>query len=120
MICPWIINGIESKLCTSIAFVETAAAMWENLRERYAMANTSKIHQFKADIAECKQEGLDAVEFYSKLIGMWSELSNYTKIPQCTCRKCECNVGGKVVKMIEQEQTHQFLMGLNDETYGNV
>ena len=94
--------------------------MWENLRKRYAVANTPKIHQLKTDIVACKQEGLDVVEFYSKLIGMWSELRNYIKILKCNCGKCECNVGSKVVKKVEEEQTHQFLIGLGDETYADV
>ena len=103
----------------SIAYVEIAVAMWENLRKRYAVANTPKIHQLKTDIAECKQEGLDVVEFYSELMGMWSELTNYTQLSQCTGRKYECNIGGKVLKMLE-EQAHQFLMGLNGEVYANI
>jgi len=53
-------------------------------------------------------------------MGMWSELSNYIKIPQHTCGNCECNIGGKVEKMIEGEQTHQFLTRLSDEMYANV
>ena len=51
MICSWIINVIDLKLHTSIAYVETAAVMWESLWKRYVMANTPKIHQLKADIA---------------------------------------------------------------------
>ena len=51
---------------------------------------------------------------------MWSELSNYIKIPRCTCGKCECEVGAQVVKLMEEERTHQFLMGLDDEVYGTV
>ena len=38
--------------------------MWENLRKRYAVANTPKIHQLKAEIAACQQGGLEVVEFY--------------------------------------------------------
>jgi len=51
-----------------------------------------RIHQLKAKIASCKQGGLEVIEFYSKLMGLWSELSNHVKIPHCTCRKCECGV----------------------------
>jgi len=40
MICSWIINVIDPKLHTSVAYAETAYEMWENLRKRYAIANT--------------------------------------------------------------------------------
>jgi len=70
MTCSWIINVIYPKIRTSISYVETALVMWENLRKRYAVANTPKIHQFTTNIAACKQEGLYVAEFYSKLMGM--------------------------------------------------
>jgi len=70
MICFWIIYVINPKLRTSIAYVETASVMWENLQKSYVVANTPKIHQRKTNIATCKQEGFDVVEFYSKLMGM--------------------------------------------------
>ena len=109
-------NVIAPKLHTSIAYVKTACEMWENLRKRYAMANAPKIHQLKTNLASCKQGGLEVMEFYSKLMGMWSELENHVKMPQRTRRKCECRIGNKVIKMMNEEKTHQFLMGLNDET----
>jgi len=70
--------------------------IWENLRKRHVVPNTPKIHQLKMEIAATKH-GLEVVKFYSKLIGMWTKLSNYMKIPQLTCGKCECEVGAKVV-----------------------
>ena len=51
---------------------------------------------------------------------MWSELNNYIKIPQCTRGKCECDIGSKVVKLMEEEHAHQFVMGLDDETYSTI
>jgi len=120
MICSWIINIVDPKLHTSVAYVETALVMWESLRKRYTTPNTPKIDQLKTNIAAAKHGGLEVVDFYSKLMSMWSELSNYIKIPQCTCRKCECEVGPKVVKMIEDEQTHQVLVSLDDVSYANI
>ena len=72
------------------------------------------------DITVAKQEDREVVDFYSRLMGMWTELNNYVKILRCTCGKCECDIGAQVVKMIEEEQAHQFLIGLDDETYANV
>ena len=39
----------------------------------------TKMHQLKTDLAACKQDELDIVDFYSKLSGMWSKLENYVK-----------------------------------------
>jgi len=70
MICPWMVNVIDPRLHTSVAYAETSRTMWENLSKRYAIANTPKIHQLKSDLASCKQGGLDVIEFDSKLMGM--------------------------------------------------
>jgi len=59
----------------------------------------------------------DVVEFYSKLLGMWSMLDNYAKVPYCTCGKCECGVSNRITKMFEEER---FLIGLNDESFSTI
>ena len=53
-------------------------------------------------------------------MGMWSELESYVKVPHCTCGKCKCGVGEKIVKMTNEEKTHQFLMQLSDESFSSV
>jgi len=47
-------------------------------------------------------------------------VSNYIKIPQCTCGKCEGGFGAKVMKFMEEEQARQFLMGISNEIYGTI
>ena len=72
------------------------------------------------DLASCKQGGLEVVEFYSKLMGMWSVLENHVKISKCTCGKRECGIINKVAKMTNEEKIHQFFMGLNDQTFSTI
>ena len=84
------------------------------------MANVPKIHKLKANIADCKQGGLDVVEFYSKLSNLWSELEYLVKMPYCTCSGCKCEAGSKMAKKLEDERAHQFLMGLNDKSYSHI
>jgi len=43
----------------TIAYCDMAKVMWDDLRKRYGMASTPKIHQLKANIANCKQGDLD-------------------------------------------------------------
>jgi len=44
-------------------------------------------------------------------MSLWSELEGHIKRPQCTCKKCECEIGGQVIQLFEEEKTHQFLLG---------
>ena len=77
----------------------------------------TKIHQLKTDLAACTQDELDIVDFYSKLLGMRSDLGNYVKVSYCTCGKCKCKLNKRISIMFEEERAHQFLMGLNEESF---
>ena len=120
MLCPWLLNVIDPKLRMSVAYFDTAAIMWNDMKKRYGLANTPKIHQLKATIANCKQGDMDVGDFYSKLVNLWNELSNLVKVPVCTCSGCTCGAAGKIMAMYEAEKVHKFLMGLNDELYSTT
>jgi len=55
------------------------------------------------------------VDFFSKLIGLWNELDGYIKIPACTC-----GAAAKIAKFLKEDEVHQFLIGLDDESYSIV
>ena len=120
MMCSWILNSINPKLHSTLPYIDTTKELRDDLEKRYSTPNTPKIYQLKDDIASCKQGGLDIAEFYSKLRNMWNELANYIKMPKCSCGKCTCDIGGQVTRLMDEERTHQFLMGLNDEKYSAI
>ena len=68
MLCSWMLNVVDPKLRTSIAYSNTAKIIWDDMKKRYALANTPKIHQLKAKIANCKQGDLDVGNIYLSLI----------------------------------------------------
>ena len=70
MVQSWIINVIEPKLHKSVTYVDSAQKLWDNIKKRYAIANIPKIHKLKAEIASCKQNGHEVVEFFSRLMGL--------------------------------------------------
>ena len=120
MLCSWLLNVVDPKLRMSIAYSDTAKTMWDDMKKRYAMANTPKIHQLKANIADCKQGDLNVGDFYSKLMNLWNELSNLVKVPVCTCSGCKCGAASQIIAMNEEDKAHQFLVGLNDELYSTI
>ena len=83
MITSWIMNVIDPKLHPSMAYVDIAHRMWENIRKRYSISNVPRIHQLKVVIASCRQEGQQVVDFLSQLMSLWNELDNYTKVTSC-------------------------------------
>ncbi|KAJ3684366.1 hypothetical protein LUZ61_013530 [Rhynchospora tenuis] len=120
MLVSWLFNSIDPALQPSIAYAETVKELWDDLKERFAIGNATRIHQLKADIAAARQQGQSVVAYYTRLKGMWDELSNYLKVPMCTCHGCTCNMAKDLLKEREDEKTHQFLMGLDDSVFKNV
>jgi len=50
-----------------------------------------------------------------KLTGLWNELRNYNRVPPCKRGAAE-----KMLKMMEEDKIHQFLMGLDDNIYSII
>ncbi|KAJ4751619.1 Retroelement pol polyprotein-like [Rhynchospora pubera] len=120
MLVSWLFNSIDPVLQPSIAYFETAKELWDDLRDRFSVGNAPRIHQLKSDIAAAKQQGQSVVTYYTRLKGMWDELSSYIKVPTCTCKGCTCNLTAVFLKEKEEEKIHQFLMGLEDSIFGTV
>lgn len=47
----------------------------DDIKERFSVVNGLRIQQLKAEIAECKQQGMTMVAYYGKKL--WDELANY-------------------------------------------
>jgi len=68
MVISWIFNVLDPKLHASVAYVDSAHKMWENIHKRYSVLNAPRIHQLKVAIASSEQGNMDMVEFFSKLM----------------------------------------------------
>ncbi|KAH9779201.1 retrovirus-related pol polyprotein from transposon RE1 [Citrus sinensis] len=116
----WILNTIEPTLRSTITYREVTKELWDDIKERFSAGNGPRVHQLKSELAECKQRGITVMSYYGKLKMIWEELGNYEQYPMCRCGGCACNIGAELDKRREDERLHQFLMGLDDATYGTV
>lgn len=62
--------------------------------------------------------GIDA--YYTRLMGLYDELTNLKPQHGCECGHCTCGLTEKIAKDKEEEILHQFLIGLDDDAYGMV
>ncbi|XP_074284704.1 uncharacterized protein LOC141610110 [Silene latifolia] len=116
MLKSWIRCSIEEDLHASISFAGTVAEIWKELRDSYSTGNAPRVHQLKAELADCKQKKDQSVtDYYTKMKMIWDELANYSKVHPCTCGAAE-----GIRKEKEDEKVHQFLMGLDNSLYGNI
>jgi len=115
MISSWIMNVIDPKLSASVAYANSAHAMWENIRKCYSVPRVPRMHKLKAEITSCQQGNMEVVEFLAKLMSLWNELGKYVCVPECKCWAAE-----KMLKMAENDKVHQFLMGLDDDAHSTA
>lgn len=85
MIVGWIRASIEPKVRSTITYITDAYQLWEDLKQRFSVGNTVRVHQIKAQLASCRQEGQSVLEYFGKRSTLWEELQVYQPIHECTC-----------------------------------
>nr|GEU94246.1 reverse transcriptase domain-containing protein [Tanacetum cinerariifolium] len=117
LLVSWIRNTIEPSFRSTSSHVEIAKTLWDDLKDRFLIANGPRIQQLKSDLAICRQRGLTIVSYYGRLKQIWDEMANFDQITTCACGKCKCDLEKKLEKKQEDEKVY-FLMGLDENVYG--
>ena len=114
MVSSWLLTSISKDLADSVLYIDTAAGIWKDLRDRYSQGNRPRIFQIQKSISSLTQGQSTVSSYFTKLKTLWEELSNYKHNPVCSC--------GAVKELSEsynEERIMQFLMGLND-SYSHI
>ncbi|XP_012840356.1 PREDICTED: uncharacterized protein LOC105960698 [Erythranthe guttata] len=120
MLIAWFFNTIEPTLRSTITYRETAQELWEDLQLRFAVANGPKINHLKTELGNCKQRGHSVAEYFGKMKMLWDEINDYEPIFTCNCGGCKCQITQQLRARRDDEQVHQFFMGLEDSMFGTV
>ena len=115
MIVGWIRASISPVLRSTVPFSPDACMMWSELKKRFSVGSAVRVHQLKAELASCKQDGSSVMDYFGRLSQKWEELLSCKSIP-----KCKCEAADVYVKEYEEEKVHQFLMGLDEARFSNV
>lgn len=115
MIVGWIRASIEPKVRSTVTYVTDAHQLWEDLKQRFSVGNTLRVHQTKSQLAACRQDGQSVLDYFGKLSTLWEELQMYQPLHACTC-----GAAAATAKEREHEKIHQFVMGLDDSRFGNI
>ncbi|ESQ50977.1 hypothetical protein EUTSA_v10023116mg, partial [Eutrema salsugineum] len=113
MLVGWLYASLDPKVQKAISFVDNAKALWDNLRVRYSIGNASRVHQIKASIVGCTQDGQDVADYFGKLKIMWDDLDDFEPPIECCCSNGTCPQRVKQTQRRDLERIHQFLMGLD-------
>ncbi|XP_035542105.1 uncharacterized protein LOC118344813 [Juglans regia] len=113
MVVSWIQNSVSSDLKCSVAFVDDARVVWEELKDRFTQQNGPRIFQLKRSLANLRQDIYSISTYYGKLKTLWDEIAIYDPVPICTCGQLSI-----LNDRYQRDCVIQFLMGLNDQ-YAN-
>ncbi|ESQ29491.1 hypothetical protein EUTSA_v10023972mg, partial [Eutrema salsugineum] len=113
MLVGWLYASLDPKVQKVISFVDNAKALWDNLKTRYSIGNASRVHQIKAAILACMQDGQEVADYFGKLKVMWDDLDDFEPLIDCCCSNATCPQRVKQVQRRDLERIHQFLMRLD-------
>nr|AII99795.1 copia-type retrotransposon polyprotein [Sinapis alba] len=116
MIIGWIRASIDPKIKASVTFVSEASLLWTDLKQRFSVGNKVRIHQIKAQLAACRQEGQSVLEYYGKVVhslGRTRRLSTSANVYVVGAAK-------DIRKERDDDKVHQFIMGLDDSRFGSL
>uniref|UniRef100_A0A803LRH9 Retrotransposon Copia-like N-terminal domain-containing protein n=1 Tax=Chenopodium quinoa TaxID=63459 RepID=A0A803LRH9_CHEQI len=118
MLVSWVLRSIDTKIAASVPYFEEAKNLWDYLEKRLCEANGPRLQQLRAAITGCTQsKNMSIEEYYTKLMGLFDVLTRLKPPHDSECGKCECDVAGKYAQDKEEEQLHQFLIGIDDDHY---
>lgn len=121
MIVSWILRSIDPKLAGFIPYHVDAKSLWDYLEEHFCVANGPRLQQLCGDIVSCFQtKGMTMDAYYTRLMGLYDELTRLKPLCSCLCGACTCHIGAKLVADKEEEMMHQFLIGIDNDLYGVV
>ncbi|XP_048501504.1 uncharacterized protein LOC125497847 [Beta vulgaris subsp. vulgaris] len=110
MVVSCITNTVEESLRSTIENFDIAHELWTHLKKRYCVVSGTRVCQLKPVLSDCKQGVSETVtEYAARLLKVWKEVVQYSRVPRCTCGGCKCNLA-KQVTDIREDYLHYFLI----------
>ncbi|VFQ71190.1 unnamed protein product [Cuscuta campestris] len=116
IICSWIFNSVDESIQPSIVSHSIAYELWDDLKKRYSCSNGPRVYQLKSELNSLRQKGQSVVSYYNQFITLWNQLNGTSDLTG----GCWCEAGAVTRARIERDKTVDFLLGLDDEQFGNI
>jgi hypothetical protein len=110
MITSWILNSISKDIVEAFLYTTSAKELWNELEERFGGCNGPQLYQIQREICSITQGSQSVSQYYTKLKGLWDELTYLMPLPECTCGSAKT-----VSDITSFNRLMQFLMGLSEE-----
>ncbi|XP_059639832.1 uncharacterized protein LOC132282240 [Cornus florida] len=75
MVKSWLLTSLSPDIYQSVIYSDLAYNIWADLKERFSQVNTPHVFQIERSIYELLQDTMSVVTYFTKLKGLWDELS---------------------------------------------
>ena len=114
LVLSWILRSVSPTIAKSILYSKSARSAWLVLRSRFSQGDAFKIADLQEKVFALKQGTRSVTEFFTELITLYDELSNFRPLPDCACpHPCNC-ILSKIRLYHDQDRVIRFLRGLTD------
>nr|AFN53681.1 gag protein [Linum usitatissimum] len=114
LVLSWILRSVSPIIAKSILYSKSARSAWVVLRSRFSQGDAFKIADLQEKVFALKQGTRSVTEFFTELITLYDELSNFRPLPDCACPPpCTC-ILSKIRTYHDQDRVIRFLRGLTD------
>ncbi|KAK6137091.1 hypothetical protein DH2020_029162 [Rehmannia glutinosa] len=114
MVKSWLLNSLSKDIAHSVIYCDLAHDIWIDLKERFAQVNGPRLYQIESEIHNLVQDTMSIATYFTKLKGLWDELSAV-----CPTSNCSCGAAKDIQQYQQKQRTIKFLMGLN-ESYSAI
>jgi len=115
MVISWLVHSVSLSIRPSILWMDNATTIWNDIQHKFSQGDRSRISTLQMVAATLCQGDLSVSDYFTKLRIIWDELDNFRPDPICTCKpKCSCILSSVLSLRKSEDQSMQFLRGLND------
>ncbi|GAU46710.1 hypothetical protein TSUD_287990 [Trifolium subterraneum] len=114
MVISWLSNFVEPEIAQSVLWMDTAAEIWKELKDRFYQGDVFRISDLQEEIYTLRQVDSTISTYYTKMKKLWQELDNFRPIPDSSCSET-CKALEKMRAYRDSDQVIRFLKGLNDQ-----
>ncbi|KAE9592425.1 putative retrotransposon gag domain, gag-polypeptide of LTR copia-type [Lupinus albus] len=116
MVLSWIQHSIEEGIVKSVLWIDLAADVWKDLRERFSQGDIFRIVELQEEFYHLNQGKLIISDYFTQLKTLWEEIENFRPIKICKCSiPCSCGAVESLRAYRDQDYVIRFLKGLNDQ-----
>ncbi|XP_010474029.1 PREDICTED: uncharacterized protein LOC104753478 [Camelina sativa] len=110
----WLMGSVSKKIGGILLYMPTAAAIWKSIISRFKQDDAPRVFEIEQRLGSLQPGSMDVNGYYTELVTLWEEYTNYIEIIVCTCGRCECNAAVLWERLQQRSKVTKFLMGLND------